>query len=135
MNSRDQQIEKYAKKCTHFTGMQHDKCDAGVVYKTITEGRKFNEFPCFGECPQLCDKFQAIGVEAAKVYFEETDKQFVAVDTAYRAIMAKEGKNRRVRGAIDCPVCKAATALAYTIASNGHVHAACSTKDCVRWMQ
>jgi hypothetical protein len=135
MNSRDQQIEKYAKKCVHFTGMQHDKCDAGVVYKTITEGRKFNEFPCFGECPNLCDKFQAIGIDAAKKYFEEADAQFAAITLARNAITNKEGGNRSVTGAVSCPVCKSNLTLRYAIASNGHIHASCATPDCVRWME
>ena len=38
-------------------------------------------------------------------------------------------------GEIDCPVCKAAK-LRYSRASyNGHVHAACMSAKCVRWME
>jgi len=42
------------------------------------------------------------------------------------------------RGIIDCPVCKSGK-LRYSKAAyndyNGHIHAACTTKNCVRWME
>lgn len=39
------------------------------------------------------------------------------------------------RGQIDCLVCKVGK-LSYRRPSyNGHIHAACSTEDCVRWME
>lgn len=53
---------------------------------------------------------------------------------AVAAITNKHGKERGVIGAIECPVCKGT--LRYSIArANGHIHAACQTKDCLRWIQ
>lgn len=38
-------------------------------------------------------------------------------------------------GEIDCPICKSGK-LRYSRATyNGHVHAACSNEQCVRWME
>lgn len=38
-------------------------------------------------------------------------------------------------GAMPCPVCKTGT-LRYSRASyNGHVHGACTSEKCVRWME
>jgi hypothetical protein len=38
-------------------------------------------------------------------------------------------------GTMPCPVCKTGT-LRYSRSSyNGHVHAACTTESCVRWME
>ncbi len=58
---------------------------------------------------------------------------------ALEAIQAKHPKKRPyvgVAGKMDCPACKAPDALHYSISSvNGHIHAACKTKDCVRFMQ
>jgi len=61
----------------------------------------------------------------------------VSVDAikARAAIVAKHGKARGVSGEMPCPVCSSGT-LHYSIAqANGHIHAACSTATCVRWME
>jgi hypothetical protein len=38
-------------------------------------------------------------------------------------------------GVMDCPVCKTGKLRYSRAAYNGHVHARCSTADCVAWMQ
>ena len=38
-------------------------------------------------------------------------------------------------GEIDCPACKAGKLRYSRAAYNGHVHAACSNGECVRWME
>jgi hypothetical protein len=38
-------------------------------------------------------------------------------------------------GAVTCPVCKSGTLRFSRAGSNGHIHAACSTKGCVAWME
>lgn len=55
--------------------------------------------------------------------------------TARKAITDKEGNTRGIVGEIDCPVCKKGK-LRYSIARyNGHIHAACTNQECVRWME
>ncbi len=48
-------------------------------------------------------------------------------------IKHSEGK-KPTSGKIPCPICQTGT-LKYTVASNGHVHAFCSTEDCMAWME
>jgi hypothetical protein len=38
-----------------------------------------------------------------------------------------------IAGAVKCPGC--AGSLNYAIASNGHIHAKCSTPGCLEWME
>lgn len=60
---------------------------------------------------------------------------FKKVMDARKAITDKEGNKRGVVGEIDCPVCKNGK-LRYSIAGvNGHIHANCTTAECVRWME
>ena len=66
-----------------------------------------------------------------KAFAESMEK----VQKARDAIVAKEGKARKVRGCIDCPVCGLRDGLRYAIAYNGHIHAACKADDCFRWME
>ena len=52
-----------------------------------------------------------------------------------RSAIIKHCQNQRgVAGKLKCPVCETGT-LQYSRASNGHVHAGCSTKGCVNWME
>ena len=60
--------------------------------------------------------------------------QMNAIFTARKAIFAAAGDRVPTSGHIPCPVCKSGT-LNYSIASNDHVHAACTGPDCVRWME
>ncbi len=54
-----------------------------------------------------------------------------------RFLALDEGKSFGGRHAtVDCPICEGKDTLTYSIAYvNGHIHAQCSTKDCVRWME
>lgn len=38
-------------------------------------------------------------------------------------------------GTMPCPVCKTGTLRYSRAALNGHIHAACTTKTCVSWME
>lgn len=59
---------------------------------------------------------------------------FAKIMTARGAIVKATGSKRGVAGTIPCPVCGGE--LRYSIANvNGHIHAACATKECVRWME
>lgn len=64
---------------------------------------------------------------------KHTESGESAPKAAPRAIGPNTKKG--VQGAMDCPVCKKGQ-LRYTRAAcNGHIHARCSTEDCVRWME
>ena len=80
---------------------------------------------------------------ARKTILEDLQKRFDAGDKTIRKNESSEGIDDAGEprnylsgvGQIDCPVCKSGK-LRYTRASyNGHVHAACSTDNCVQWME
>lgn len=134
--NRESQIQADAKNCRHFNGIQNGTCKAGVSYDSLPKGTNILKYACFGFDTARCKKFEATGVDAARKKWEEIDKHTVGFVEARTAITNKEGKNRGVQGRIDCPVCGQKESLHYSIAGyNGHIHAACKTEGCVRWME
>jgi hypothetical protein len=155
--TREGSIERCAKKCVHFNGVQNKVCKAGISYDSIKQ--RINEFVCFGEA-KGCDSFKETGIEAAKKRFEDADKSFDKIAVARPAILEELKRrfnaspthdgvipatqthrwNKQTNyfcgaGVMDCPVCKTGK-LQYSRATyNGHVHARCSTADCVAWME
>lgn len=63
------------------------------------------------------------------------DARLANMTAARDAIVKATGGKRRVQGRIDCPVCKGLKTLGFVVHGNGHIHAACSTDDCVCWME
>jgi hypothetical protein len=53
---------------------------------------------------------------------------------ARRAIVAAANGQRGIQSKITCPVCSNGT-LRFSIQHNGHIHAACTSADCVRWIE
>jgi hypothetical protein len=130
-----QELAQKAARCVHFTGIQNKTCAAGCTYSrpvasvcfpSRIDGQMANPHPCSSYAPT--------GAEAVKKQEAEFEKMFEDTNKARAAIIAKEGTNRRVSGAIPCPVCNQGP-LRYSIASNGHVHAKCMTPECVCWME
>ena len=147
----------FNEKCVHFNGVnftnKSHKCKAGVVIADVAVKKPFKyqydgkgpvytsgySLPCLkhsdptGVCESSKRKFPT--PEEIENHKQEVAKVLGGVMIARAAITAKEGKKRGVAGRIDCPVCKTGK-LSYSIAGcNGHIHAACSTKGCVRWME
>jgi len=121
--------------CRHFTGIMNEKCAAGVTYRDVrdTSGPGMAKWPCLGgECAKSCDK-RAPTTEA-EVRAEEVEmaRRFGAIFEARAAIISTKKKS----GTVACVLCKAPDALHFTVSSyNGHVHASCSTKGCLSWME
>lgn len=70
--------------------------------------------------------------------FHTNDKAVKALDksNAHHWWKPYEGKNCFTgAGEMECPVCKTGKLRYSRAAYNGHVHAACSTETCVRWME
>lgn len=58
-------------------------------------------------------------------------KRFEQIGIARQAII----DTKLSSGVIDCPICKSGK-LQFSVArSNGHVHAHCSTRLCMSWME
>lgn len=123
-------------RCVHFTGIQNDACDVGVKYDSVRnddlpafKGR----FPCMSEVGS-CSLRRFPTAEETAAEEAMWAKVLADTNTARKAIVAVTEGKRRVAGKTACPVCDGGT-LAYSVAGNGHIHAACSTESCVRWME
>lgn len=124
-----------AGSCRYFTGIQNARCNKGIAYKSVRdESKRPYGFPCLAT-GGTCEGFSAYTAEeeaADELAFRDRLSQTM---TARQAIIEHAGSGPRPVGAdIPCPVCEKGT-LRYSIASNHHVHAACNTPDCVRWME
>lgn len=130
--------------CKHYRAMHDNKtCEVGVSYEQF-KGTPFDNHPCFRKCGHVapgCDKQEF-----------PTDEEIAAEDAEFEALFARTAKARAaivehlggpwkrgmdgLAGAIDCPICNAAESLRFTRSGcNGHIHAACETDDCVRWIE
>jgi hypothetical protein len=131
--ANQRQRERRADTCVHFNGCQNDKCKAGLEYPR-------GGLPCIppfreGQVRPVCPKFKPTGMEAVLAEDVEDEKFIRKINTARKAIIDHAQGKRDVRGFLDCPICLTGR-LHYSIAgSNGHVHAECTTRSCVRWME
>lgn len=131
----EEQLKRSTARCIHFNGVMNPTCKAGLAYP------KGQALPCIapfspGIVQPSCPKYQATSRE--EVEKEEADFRIAIanVTLARVAIVANSGGKRRVSGNMPCPICKKPTGdLKYHVAYNGHIHACCSTPDCVRWME
>lgn len=131
--------------CNHYRAMcDHDTCKVDVPYDKF-KGLKFDERPCFAKpgkpCNGGCDLQQMPTDEELAAEAAECNRRFEMIVAARQAIVASLGGPWKrgtpaAGGAIDCPCCKAVEALRFSRSGyNGHIHATCSTADCVRWME
>jgi len=130
--------------CKHFRSMMdNETCEAGIAYESL-KGIPFDQRPCFcrkGVAPGGCDKAEFPTAEEVAAEDAAMDALFARTVTARAAIVAHLGGHWKdgmpsASGAIDCPVCKGDKSLHFSRAGyNGHIHARCSTEDCVAWME
>lgn len=137
--------------CKHFNGIgislrkgdSGDKsCDAGVNYRQLVgndDAGWSNRLPCYKkwscENTVACDKFEEPTPEEIAAYEAWVNKRIENTFAARTAIVEHTKGKRGVSGEIDCIVCESGK-LRFSIAScNGHIHAACTTKDCLSWME
>lgn len=129
--------------CKHYHGMQKQTCSAGVAFEDLPgRGTKtfFDTCPCFGPSSG-CDKAEYPTAEELAAADAEMKVRFQNIGKARQAIVAHLGGPWKrgtpgASGAIDCPVCNAPKSLRFSRAGyNGHIHAGCSTVDCVSWME
>lgn len=141
----ERRIQDHMRRCVHFTGIQHDTCEAGVCYRALVGGPDFgwaSRLPCLEdrlphkEGPIVaCEQLKRTTREEAEAEVTKSDAAFERVTTALKAIRAKHGKDRGLRDEMPCPNNCGGT-LRYSISGyNGHVHGQCSTDGCAAWMQ
>lgn len=137
--------EQLANRCRHFNGITNDTCDAGVRYETVrvprADGMGYG-LPCLKDHSEgcSCEKQSFPTAEEINAEITEFNQSRDRITTARKAIVDRLGGPWKkgmetVRGSMPCPVCKAG-ALFYSRAGiNGHIHARCSTGECVAWME
>lgn len=131
--------------CNHYRAMSdHATCEAGVAYDKF-KGIPFDARPCFGRNggspPPGCELAQFPTPEQIAAEEAEFQKRMENTMQARAAIVAHCGGPWKkgtpgTSGKINCPVCGGDATLRFSRAGiNGHIHAACTTEGCVRWME
>ena len=134
-------------RCRHFTGTVDVTCKAGLRYTDVCGGDApgwARRLPCITKYAEpdaaTCEERSPYTREEAIADLRERDRQTENVIAARRAIMKQVGDRRNVQVSIQCPVCAAktpreASVLTGIVFENGHVHAKCSARGCVNWME
>lgn len=135
---RDKCVAKIMDRCVHFTGVQHDACEAGIRYADVRdESKRPFAWPCFAkdEATTTCPLVRRPTLEEAEAEHRESEAAWARVSTARKGITDRHGQERGVRGEMPCPNACGGT-LRYSIAGvGGHIHGQCSTKGCAAWME
>jgi len=143
--------------CVHFNGHgKNDVCKAGVKYDdvkcevkhTYSNGPSTTKgtytytsnvaLPCFKDEATLTGGCQSCRFPTPEEIAKDVEEMVEFLGRTMKARLAivehlggKEGGS----GIIDCPVCGTGKLRYSRAACNGHIHAACSTETCVRWME
>ncbi len=120
---------------TPFDASQYPVCKVGIDYHKFP--KPHNQMPCLGETEAAragCPQYSGYTDEELADREKDLDERFDRIALIRSAIIAQI-KATSVRGGhIPCPACKTGT-VGYSQASNGHVHARCSTDKCAAWME
>jgi hypothetical protein len=124
----------------------HDResCGAGVRFQELPGyGNKgfMETCPCFGPQPiSICEKSayptkEELAAREAEIR-QRLDRVFEARSAIVKSIGEWKQGSPGANGHIDCPVCLGEKTLRFGRAEcNGHIRAACTTEDCVRWIE
>jgi hypothetical protein len=145
VTERELRIQQTAQECKHFVGVQHALCGAGVHLRTLVGGPDLGwalRIPCFArnaDAP-LCNLRELPSQEEAERSEDEHEATLQKFSIAHKAAKA-DAKSKGLRmghgGASRMPCPSGCDGeLRYSVAScNGHMHAACTTKGCISWME
>ena len=138
------ELREQLKKCRHFNGTMNERCEAGVKYagvrgKEPIPGRGY-PLPCLLEPGPTCEQCSPRTEEEIDAMIAEFDRSFAGMAKARKAVVEAIGSpwkkgSPHVHGNVLCPVCGAGRLVYSRAGYNGHIHAQCSTKDCVAWME
>lgn len=128
-------------ECRYFTGVLHDKCEAGIAYKNVGfVGRKLC---CLAGQPSPCGHYSEPTAEEISEYdadevrfIKESIAQMVILEPTLAKIR-KKYKGQNMVGRMNCPVCgsKDKSLTISHAAYNGHLSVLCTTENCVRFME
>jgi len=147
--------------CIHYNGLNNTPCGAGHKYLDIAippnqeqidwHNENYPELdiagtaivkriPCFVKndihtCPDFREPTQAeLDQDEAEmtVAIEDVVKSYVAVIAYYK----KNKRRRSTKGEIPCPICQVGILqFGRPAYYNEHIHARCTTPNCVQWVQ
>lgn len=123
--------------CVHRTpfGKEHPTCKVGIDFHQFEDNYKL--MPCLGKTAEArarCPKYLAKMPEQIAAREAMITARFERIGTIRAAIIQNIKTSKVSYGNIACPCCKTGK-VRYSQASNGHIHAACSTQDCAGWME
>lgn len=124
--------------CVHrtpFDEKKHPVCKVGINYHEFPS--QYNKMPCLGETEEarkLCPKYLALTARQLEEKEKETNARFQRIGTIRQKIVETVKATKVRHGTMKCPCCPLRV-VSYYQASNGHVHAACSTVNCASWME
>lgn len=149
-------VEEKMQRCRHaFVERGDQRCRIDIDVRALVGGDDLGwvlRIPCrpIGKANKeraTCESFSPYTREEAETLVREREeslakslKAIVAVheDAHSKGYGKATSKEPHLKGGVDsmkCPFCPDGT-LRYSVASvNGHLHAACTTKGCVSWME
>jgi hypothetical protein len=119
---------------TPFTKDEFPVCKAGINYHQFMPMSP--DMPCLGKTESArarCTRYSARTAEELAERERRIQERFDNICKARNAIVKNISETGRRADHIECPVCGGV--IGYRQASNGHIHAGCSNKECVRWME
>lgn len=125
------------KWCRHRTPFsdEHKVCNAGIDFRQFPQN--YDQMPCLGknaEARALCPKYSGWTKEELEAKEKRFAERLNRMGTIRQAIIAAVKSTGVRSGKMPCPCCKTGT-VGYSQASNGHVHAHCSTENCASWIE
>lgn len=124
--------------CRHRTpfGSDYPVCKVGVNYHPFMDDYK--NMPCLGETQEAkdrCPQYSGWTDEELRKREEEITASLKRMGVIRKAIVKAVAETGVRGGAMPCPACETGTVHYSQAASNGHVHARCSTPNCAAWME
>lgn len=130
----EQLTQSGMERCVNFTGLQHDKCKAGVVYESVRVGASI---PCITKHNQegaICSESRFLSEEEARASAILGEARLNETGEAMERCRKDANGRRGIVGRVECPRCQ--KTLHYSVAGyNGHIWGQCETQGCVSWMQ
>jgi hypothetical protein len=132
--------------CRYYRGpVAFEDCRTGVNYRELTQSNGLaviSKMPCIksNQTDVVCDKRDFPTKEEVSEFKRDSQERDRMTDEAYRRCAEHAQANGFIRnekgtsGQVECPKCGGV--LKYSIATNGHIWAKCTTKTCdVSWVQ
>ena len=115
-----------------------DACDAGVAFNTLPKGPLC---PCFSDersddkRKESCPKYEPRTAEEIAAREADIRKavERITKSNPWVCEMKKKFRGKGVQAGV-CPICSAS--IQFSVSGyNGHMHCACSTKDCLNFIE